>query len=262
MDQAPGGRVRYPEQRQEEILALLEQQRQVEVSTLATSFGVTGETIRRDLSELQRRRLARRVHGGAIPWETGRVTAKLAARNAEHANEKRRMAKIALQELPPEGQVLLDSGSTVAHLAKELPLDCQLTIVTNSLANIEALSEHEDVQLVVLGGEVEHDTLTMVDAATVAAIQELRVDTLVLGTDGASPEGGLSTPYRNHAAVKQAMIDTARRVVLMADSSKLGSDYFVRFARWDDVDTIITDTAAPKSVVAAIEALGTTVLLA
>lgn len=252
----------FPPQRQEEILRLTSEHGQVDVAELAAIFDVTTETVRRDLKDLQRRRLVRRVHGGAIPWDSGRVEPLLADRDVQQTEEKGRIAVLAVQELPPEGVVMLDSGSTIARVAERLPTDSRLTIVTNSLVNAEALKEHQDTRIVVLGGEMERNTLTMADAQTVAAIRELTVDTLVLGTDGISARGGLTTPYRHHAEVKRAMITTARRVITVADGSKVGTDHFIRFADCADIDTLITDTGADADAVAAIEAAGTTVMRA
>lgn len=255
-------RAMYPQQRQEEILRLLRDHERVDVADLATEFDVTTETIRRDLSDLQRRRLARRVHGGAIPWDTGRVEPLLADRDVQQIEEKRRIAAMAVQELPPEGVVLLDSGSTIARVAERLPIDSRLTVVTNTLVAAQALKDHEDVRIVVLGGEMERNTLTMADAQTVAAIHELTVDTLILGTDGISARGGLTTPYRHHAEVKRAMIRSARRVIAVADHTKVGTDHFIRFADCADIDTLITDSGADPDAVAGLEAAGTTVMLA
>lgn len=255
-------RTMYPQQRHDEILRLLRDHERVDVADLAAGFEVTTETIRRDLSDLQRRRLVRRVHGGAIPWDSGRVEPLLADRDVQQIDEKRRIAVVAVQELPPEGVVMLDSGSTIARVAERLPVDSPLTIVTNSLVNAQALEDHEDARIVVLGGEMERNTLTMADAQTVAAIQELTVDTLVLGTDGISARGGLTTPFRHHAEVKRAMIRSARRVIAVADHTKVGTDHFIRFADCADIDTLITDTDADLDEVAHLEAAGTTVMRA
>ena len=102
----------------------------------------------------------------------------------------------------------------------------------------------------------------MVDATTIAAIEPLLVDTLFISSDGLSVDKGLTTPYREEAALKQTMISAARRVVALVDHSKIGQDHFIRFADWSDVDVLVTNSEADPSVVAAIETRGTTVLLA
>lgn len=250
----------YPQQRQDAILRLAREQGRVEVASLSERFDVTTETVRRDLTDLQRRRLLRRVHGGAIPWGDDGFEPLLARRETRHTDEKRRIAAAAARELPPEGTVLLDSGSTTAMVPTHLPTDAQLTLVTNSVVAAQLLDDHHAVEVVVLGGRFDKRTLAMVDEQTIAAVAELTVDTLVLGTDGISPDGGLTTPYRNQAALKQAMIASARHVMLVADSSKAGQDHFIRFAGCNEVDTLITDTGLDDDTCARLEATGLAVL--
>lgn len=252
----------FQSERQRRIAALTAQSGRVEVSELADRFGVTTETIRRDLSDLQTHRVLRRVHGGAIPWETVGFEPLLSVRADLRDAEKRRMARVAVQELPSTGAVIIDSGSTLTRFAEAIPHDCSLRIVTNSLHTAKVLAGHAEIDVIVIGGKVRKNTLAMVDADAVAAVEPLRVDTLFISSDGFSPDRGLTTPYREEAALKQAMIAAARRVVALVDHSKLGQDHFIRFAQWSDVDVLVTNTEVDADTVAAIEALGTGVLLA
>lgn len=252
----------FPPQRQEEILRLTRAHGKVDVAELAAGFDVTTETVRRDLSDLQRRRLVRRVHGGAIPWEEGRFEPLLADRDTQCVEEKRRIAEVAVGELPPEGVVLLDSGSTTARLAERLPTDSRLRVVTNSLVIAQLLADHEDVDVVVLGGALDRNTRATVDGQTVAEIRDMGVDAVVLGTDGVSVDRGLTTPYRAQAEVKRAMVEAARRVVLVADHTKIGNDQFLRFAPCSRIDTLVTDRGVDDATAAGLEATGMTVLRA
>ncbi|MEM8902081.1 MAG: DeoR/GlpR family DNA-binding transcription regulator [Actinomycetota bacterium] len=249
-------------ERQRAIVSLTLQDGRVEVAELAERFGVTTETIRRDLSDLQNRRVVRRVHGGAVPWETTAFEPLVSVRAELHAAEKRRLARRAIEELPDAGSIIIDSGSTTGRFAEAIPDDCGLRVVTNSLMIAQVLATHTDVDVIVLGGKVRKNTLAMVDATAVAAVEPLSVDTLFISCDGMSPAVGLSTPYREEAALKQAMIRVARRVVALVDHSKIDQDHFVRFAEWNDIDVLVTNTEAEPAVVEAIEATGTTVLLA
>ena len=252
----------FQTERQREIAALALRNNRVEVSELSARFGVTTETIRRDLSELQEQRLVRRVHGGAVPWETVGFEPLLSVRDDLHRAEKRRIARVATQELPDAGSIIIDSGSTLTRFAEALPTDCGLRTVTNSLLIAQVLASNESLDVIVVGGEVRKNTLAMVDATTIAAIEPLLVDTLFISSDGLSVDKGLTTPYREEAALKQTMISAARRVVALVDHSKIGQDHFIRFADWSDVDVLVTNSEADPSVVAAIETRGTTVLLA
>ena len=116
--------------------------------------------------------------------------------------------------------------------------------------------------MIVVGGKLRKNTLAMVDADAVAAVEPLVVDTLFISSDGLSATKGLTTPYREEAALKQAMIRAARRVVALVDHSKVGQDQFVRFADWTEVDVLVTNSEVDPGIIATIESLGTTVLLA
>ncbi len=233
----------------------------VEVADLAVRYKVTTETIRRDLSELQSHRLVRRVHGGAVPWETAGFEPLLSVRNDQHDAEKRRLAAAAVNELPDTGSVIIDSGSTLATFARAVPADTSIRIVTNALNIAQVLSENSSADVIVIGGKVRKNTLAMVDTQAIAAIEPITVDTLFISSDALSAPTGLSTPYREEAALKQAMIRSARRVVALVDHSKFGSEMFIRFAEWSDIDVLITNNEADATDVAAIEAAGTTVVL-
>jgi len=251
----------FQSERQREIVSLTLQHGRVEVSELATRFQVT-TAIRRDLSELQEQRQLRRVHGGAVAWESKEFEPLLVVRNDQQHDEKRRIAKLAVDELPDSGSVIIDSGSTLARFAEAVPPDTSLRIVTNSLPIAQTLAEHENADVIVIGGKVRKNTMAMVDADAIAAFQPLSVDTLFISTDGLSAKVGLTTPYRQEAGVKQAMIASARRVVALVDDSKFGKDQFVRFAEWANIDVLITNVGADAETIAKIESMGTTVLQA
>lgn len=251
----------FQTQRQREIVGLTLEHGRVEVSDLSDRFGVTTETIRRDLSDLQGHRVVRRVHGGAVPWETTGFEPLLSVRKDQHADEKQRLASAAIDELPDGGTAIIDSGSTLTRFAEAIPSDSSLRVVTNSLPTAQVLADRDRIDVIVIGGKIRKNTLAMVDAEAVAAVEPLVVDTLFISTDAASPETGLTTPYRDEAALKQAMIRAARRVVALVDHSKFGSDHFMRFAGWSDIDLLITNRELAPDVIATVAATGTTVVL-
>ena len=255
-------RPRFQSERQEEIARMVMDTGRVEVADLARRFAVTTETIRRDLSELDRRRVLRRVHGGAVAFQRFRHEPMLNVRDTQHAQEKRRIARRAIDELPGDGAIMIDSGSTLSFVAQMLPHDTELTVFTNSVPVIESLSGREAVDVYVLGGRLKKNTMAMVDDTSVQAVRQLTVDVLFISTDGITPERGFTTPYREEVAIKQAMIRSARRVVMLFDHHKLGNDQFFRFAAVDEVDTIITDDGISDEAVRALESLGPQVIRA
>lgn len=232
----------YPEERQQWIVERARAVGRVEVATLAEELDVTTETIRRDLKVLERHGLLRRVHGGGIPVERLGFEPGLATRDAVLTAEKERIAKAALAELPAEGSILLDAGTTTARLADALPVDRELVVLTNGLPIAMSLANRPNLTVLLVGGRVRGRTLAAVDSWALAALADSYVDVAFLGTNGISVERGLTTPDTTEAAVKRAMITASRRSVVLVDHTKVGTDHLARFASLDDIDVVITDS--------------------
>jgi len=232
----------YAPERHQAILDTAREWGRVEVAGLARDLAVTPETVRRDLTALERRGVLRRVHGGAIPVE--RLTAELGVHDREThaADEKERIARAALDELPDGGSIILDAGTTTVRLAELLPLDRELTVVTHSIPVASALVDRPNITLHVLGGIVRVRTLAAVGEWTKSQVSEVFADVAFMGTNGLSVERGLTTPDLAEAAVKRALITAARRVVVLADHTKFGREDFARVASLSAVDTVITDS--------------------
>ncbi len=252
----------YAEERQQVILERARTRGRVDVTTLADEFSVTSETIRRDLTVLERHGVLRRVHGGAIPVERLGLEPALATREAVMTEEKTRIAKAAVTELPNEGSILLDAGSTTARLADELPTDRELTVVTHSVNIALNLTARPNLTIMLVGGRLRSRTLATVDAWALQALQSTFVDVAFIATNGISPERGLTTPDTAEAMIKRAAVASARRCVLLADHTKVGNDYFARFAELRDIDTFITDTAVDSEILAEIASAGPRVVTA
>ena len=246
----------YAEERQREILRRARAEGRVDVLRLAEELSVTGETIRRDLTALERAGVVRRVHGGAIPVERLGFEPALAARDAVMTAEKERIAKAALSELPAEGAIIIDAGSTTERLASELPMDRELTVVVNAPPLAVLLASRPDLTVIMLGGRVRRRTLATVDDWNLRLLSQIHVDVAFMGANGFSPEHGFTTPDPAEAAVKRAMIAAARRAVVLADHTKAGNDYFARFAHCSDIDTLITDEAIDGDLVESLESFG------
>ena len=252
----------YAPERQQEILRIARDGGRVDVLSLAEEFQVTAETIRRDLKALDRAGLVRRVHGGAIPVGRLDFEPDLTERESTAADEKDRIAKAALAELPAEGTTILDAGTTVARVAAAIPLESALTVVTHSLPIAARLADHPGIQLHLVGGRVRNRTRAAVDAWALRAYGEIRADVVFVAANGFSAGQGLTTPDLAEAAVKRAAVAAARRVVLLADSTKYGQEHFARFGDLSDVDLLITDSGLSPEDTAAIERGGTEVVRA
>ena len=233
----------YAEERQQAIADLLSLRGRLSVTELAAEYDVTTETVRRDLSLLERAGVVRRVHGGAVPAEALTVLeSRVDDRDRARAAEKERIARAALELLPRAGgSLLLDAGTTTARLAAMLPRDLSLTVITNAVPIAARLAGMSNVELLLLPGRVRATTLAAVGESTVEALRTVRTDVAFLGSNGLSAAHGFSTPDPSEAAAKRAMVAAAQKVVVLLDSSKIGRENTVRFAEVRDVDVIVTD---------------------
>jgi DeoR family fructose operon transcriptional repressor len=235
----------YAEERQQAMADLVAARGRLSVAALAEEYDVTTETVRRDLSALERMGLVRRVHGGAVPAHSlAAMESGLVDRDQANTDEKERIARAAVDLLPPPGStILLDAGTTTNRLASVLPRDHRLTVVTHAVPVATRLAGNPQVELHLLPGRVRSTTHAAVGPETVAALANLRVDVLFLGTNGITVDHGLTTPDWDEAATKRAMVAAARQVVVLTDASKIGTESAQRFATLDEVDVLITDDA-------------------
>lgn len=253
----------YAEERQQAIAGLVSGIGRLSVSEIAGRFAVTTETVRRDLTALERAGLVRRVHGGAVP--TNALTLlELAVtdRDRHNAVEKDRIAEAALDLLPGRGAIALDAGTTTARLAALLPTDRPLEVVTNAVPIAARLAGQPVLSLRMLPGRVRRTTQAAVGEDTVEALGRLRTDVAFLGANGVAARHGCSTPDHSEAAVKRAIVAGSRRVVVLADADKLGQEHLVRFAEINEVDVLVTDKRAAEDDLAALRDAGVEVLVA
>lgn len=254
----------YAVERQQAIAELVAQRGRLSVNELADLYGVTTETVRRDLDVLERASLLKRVHGGAVRADA--VTAferALGDRTQEHSDEKDLIAKAAAAFLPQSsGAVILDAGSSTGSLAGMLPNDRPLTVLTNSVPIAARVAGSPNLSLHILPGRVRPTTQAAVGEELVAALSVMRADVAFMGTNGLSVGHGLSTPDGSEAAAKRAMIASAHRVVVLADSSKFGVEATVRFADLTDIDVVVTDAQAPDDILGELRDLGIEVVIA
>jgi DeoR family fructose operon transcriptional repressor len=251
----------YAPERHQQILETARANGRVEVAGLARELAVTPETVRRDLTALERRGVLRRVHGGAIPVERFGIEPGVADRESLSAGEKERIARAALDELPDGGSIILDAGTTTVRLAELLPSDREFTVVTHAIPVASVLISRPNVTLHLLGGIVRGRTLAAVGDWTRRQISEVFADVAFMGTNGISVERGLTTPDIAEAGVKRALMDAARRTVVLADHTKFGREDFARVAPLSDVDTVITDVGLDVELAEDIENAGPRVVV-
>ena len=228
------------------------------VNALAAEYAVTTETVRRDLSALERAGVLRRVHGGAVPAAALTALesslAKVTEQDLDRAADQDRIAARAVELLPEAGgSVLLDAGPATTRLARMIPRDRRLTVLTNAVPVAAILAGSPNVELHLLPGRVRPTTQGAIGDDTVAALHLLRADVAFVSTSGLSEAHGHSVADHAEAAAKRAMVGAARRVVVLTDSAKVGQEHTVRFARVADVDVVVTDAGIDGTDRAALE---------
>lgn len=239
---------------------MLATRRRVESAELARHFGVSAESIRKDLAHLEARGLLRRVHGGAVPQQRQSDEPAVGTRT-ERAAQKEAIARRALSLVPDGGSLLLDAGSTTLRLAEILPADRDLVVYTNALPLTSVLLQR-GVAVVSLGGRVRPETGAAVGPLTVAALAGVNLDVAFLGTNALSFDRGLTTPDTDEAHVKHAMLAAARQRVFLVDATKFGRESLARHADLDDVDVLVTDATVSAAHRDRLTALGVTVEVA
>lgn len=258
----------YATERQQIIATLVADVGRVSVVDLSERFDVTTETVRRDLAALETSGHVRRVHGGAVALDRASTREpSLSERREQHGGAKTAVGRAAMRAFGEafRGSVYLDAGTTTAAVATELARRSDasdLDVVTHSLAIANDLAAATLGSLTVIGGRVRGLTVAAVGADTVHAIESLRPDIAIIGTNGISAEFGLSTPDGDEAAVKRAIVRSARRVIVVADADKFDRELLVGFAALDDIDVLVTDEAPTGELAAALAAAAVEVWVA
>jgi len=256
---APRPTRRFAHERQQRITALVEQHGSIRASSLTDLFGVTGETIRRDLAHLEEAGVLRRLHGGAVSGHT-RSESNFDRRLREHQVDKVAIARAAADLVTDGSTIIIDSGTTTVHFVRALKGKRDLVVITNAVTNAIELMKNPDITVVLTGGVVRPATFGAVGDMAVANLGMLRVDQTFLAISGVSIEGGLTYPNFEEVGVKRAMIAASAEVILLADPSKFGRDSLVRVAPLGVLSKIVTTPGMDSRLEAHLRDLGVEVI--
>lgn len=229
-----------PSQRLDRVRRMLRERDVVRTEEMCAALSVSPATARRDLEALEQLGEIRRVHGGAVRVKAVYREPLFEDKATHAADEKVRIARAALAHIGTRDTIYLDGGSTVLALARLLHDRDDLTVVTNSLRAASELSA-EGPKVILLGGELRRLSQTMVGPLTRLMMQGLHLDKAFMGTLGFSIEQGMTTTDAGEAYTKELVIERARDVYLLADSSKLGRDVFASAGSAQSVQRLITD---------------------
>src|ERR1700729_4053482 len=226
--------------RQSEIVAQLRQAGRVVVEDLSAQFGVTLQTIRRDLNELSEAKLLVRVHGGAI-IASGVANLAYEARQLVAHQHKRLIGEAAARLVPDNASLLINIGTTTEEVAEALSGHSGLLVITNNLHVANELYHNPAVQVIVTGGSIRQGDGGILGAVTVAQIEKFRVDLAIIGTSAIDPDGTLLDFDVHEVQISRAIIEHARKIVLVADSSKFSRSAPVKIAHLSEIDVFVTD---------------------
>jgi DeoR/GlpR family transcriptional regulator of sugar metabolism len=224
-------------ERRERLLQTLATDGRVVASEAAAALGVSLDTVRRDLDELEAGGAVRRVHGGALSPSPRRFV----DRREIDVPEKAAIAEAATSLVHDGMLVLLGGGTTVLELARRLPDTLRATVVTSAPDVAVALLDHRDLEVVLLGGPVNGETRTVVGGEAVAALRTLRADLCLLGACSLDAEAGLTVLHRDEAIVERTMLEQASRIGVLTAASKLGSAGPYVVGGLEAVDVLVTD---------------------
>lgn len=241
------GKILFTEERRNVILDLLRKKGKITVNELTRQLKVSSVTIRKDLDFLEANGSIVRTHGGAILPDHSRSEWNFLKKIHQRENEKKRIAKKIVSLIEDGDTVILDSSSTNYYATFELRKSelSMITVVTNNVFIAGKLIEL-GIEVLVLGGVVRENSLSLVGPWALRFLEEINVDKAFLGTTGFSVEKGFMTPSVVEADVKKAMIRSASKVYIVTDSTKFSRSAFASFALPEDIDGVITDENIPK----------------
>jgi DeoR family transcriptional regulator, aga operon transcriptional repressor len=268
MPNAPGtrGEVRHAasgkrSRRMIAILDLLGQRGSVSLSEISGELGISPATVRRDLAELEYQRLLLRTHGGATVIDS-RSELPVALRDSQSPDAKRAIAQYAATLVPTERHaVALSGGSTTSYVARALSNHRELTIITNSLTIAGLVTSYPQLKVIMTGGLLRPQSLELVGVLAENTFKAINVGTAILGTDGVSAAGGVTTHDETEARTNNAMVTHAQRAIIVADGSKVGRLALAKVADVGDLSLLITDATADPAEVARIRAAGLEVMV-
>lgn len=227
--------------RHTQLIELLRKRGYCSVVEMSQLLNVSPMTIRRDLHILHEEHIIEVTHGGASFAASKSIEPDFAIRTHEHLPEKQAIGKMAAKLFIEERDVIgIDSGSTTLEIVRNLP-DVPLTIVTHSVAAANVVAQNNQYSLIVLGGILQHGANCLCGPQAIAALHTLNINKLFLSTSGLLLPDGLSCDNLADAEVKQALINSSRKIILCMDSSKIGRAYLARFASLKSIDILVTD---------------------
>jgi DeoR/GlpR family transcriptional regulator of sugar metabolism len=261
LETSPSTTPLFTQERRQHIASLIEKQQRVTVQELSAQFSVSEVTIRKDLAWLEEKNIAVRTHGGAVLATPPAVEMGFEVRERLQQSEKERIGMAAAQLVQDGDTIALDASTTahaVAHFLKEKR---ELTVVTNGLRIGMELITNSGISVLIPGGMLRQEAFSLVGSWGQAVLERVHIKMAIVGARGFTLAEGLTDVHSGEIELKRAIIEKAKEVIAVIDSSKWGQVAFATFCPLERITTIVTDKEAPQEMVEQVRASGITVLL-
>ena len=247
------------------ILTALQKSGRVSVDSLSEQMDVSVVTIRRDLDALEQKGLLQRTHGGAVSieplfYEPFRRDQSFMAQVERAAEEKRRIGRAAAALITPGETIALTPGTTTTEVIRGLPMNYNITVVTNTVNVAMELSKRKDVYVFVTGGHLHGEWFSLVGSAALKSLENMLINTMFIGADGMDANWGASCFNADEAELNSTMMRLSRRRVAVVDSEKLGVVANWRICKASELNILVTDTKATDSEIEPFQKLGVEVM--
>ena len=245
--------------RQDEILKLLKEDREVKVTELAIKFQTSELTIRKDLNELYEKGKIHRVYGGATMLDT--FEEPFLERKKKNSEEKNRIGQVASRLVNDTDSIFIDNGTTTEHLAESLSHFTRLSVITTGLNIVNCLHHEENITVYVPEGRLDHRAFSIVGAQAEASLRKYMARMAFLGCDGLTIEQGILYNSCESVATSKILIENSQIKVLLCDSSKMGNIGSISLCPLTGVDIIITDNKITEEYKTSIEKSGVKLII-
>ncbi len=229
-------------ERRREILARLAVDGKVIVAELAKDFGVTEETIRRDLEKLDKEGLVSKTYGGAVSKHSSALDLPYNVRESVNVEQKQAIADVIFDLINDGDRILVDSSSTALYIIKRIKEKKNLTIITNSVKILLELAEKHDWTVLSTGGVLKKNALSLMGSSAEKMINSYHVDTAICSCKGIDMTLGVTDSNEGDSLIKQAMLSSAEKRILALDGDKFDKKSFVKVCKATGIDIIVTDS--------------------
>ena len=248
-------------QRHKLIIEELKRSGYVKVKELSEKLGVSEVTIRKDLKDLESKKMLYRNHGSANSISSIIGERHIDEKEKIQIEEKSRIAKAANDLLEQDDKIIIASGTTLLAFAREITEEKQLTVITSSVKVSLSLCYNPNIEVIQLGGIMRKNAASVIGYFAEDILKSLACNKLFIGVDGIDLDYGLTTSNLDEARINQEMLDVSQKIIVLCDSSKFGKRGFCKICDFDRIHHIITDANAPVNIVEMIREKGIEVTL-